>query len=293
MKHLAVILIILLLVSGCGRKEEKPLVIGVGIWVGFMPLLYARDKGLLDSANIKLYVVSTIGELVHLYDSGLIDGFAATQVEAGQPHDRSSLVPVLLFDRSCGGDMIMANFTEEDLSKDSEPVYLYYKPDTVSDILLESFKNRPFFRKVMSRLQYVSINQAEINPEKLTSGKYIVITFSPYDAALSKKGFRTILSSKDAEIPIIDALFVTSGKTKAHRDDFRKIKAGMSEGLKALNKDPEGFYRYMKNYTEGQSFSEFMTSINTIQWLIGMEDTPEANDFMKAAGLRPGELCVD
>jgi NitT/TauT family transport system substrate-binding protein len=91
-----------LFISSCFKKDET-LRISATTWVGYAPLYYAKEKGWLSPLNIKLLHVSSLSENLYLYDAGSSHAFVGTQYEYDiLVHKHSSLVPIMLFDRSNG-----------------------------------------------------------------------------------------------------------------------------------------------------------------------------------------------
>jgi len=81
-------------------------------------LFYAREKGLLDKLNIQLLSVVSLSESLHTYKSKHADIFLGTQYEYEEAFKRDNqVVPIMLLNKSDGGDVVMSNLTLEEIKK--------------------------------------------------------------------------------------------------------------------------------------------------------------------------------
>ena len=112
MRRWVLILFLLsILTTGCERSREEPLKISVNSWIGYTPFFYAKAKGWLDPLNIKILNVVSLSESVYLYQSGNAHALTGTQYEYELlTNEDDSLIPIMLLDRSNGGDLIMSKY---------------------------------------------------------------------------------------------------------------------------------------------------------------------------------------
>ncbi len=61
---------ILLLFTSCSSKYDERLKVSTTNWIGYLPLIYAKEKGWLKELNIKLLTVSSLAENMYLYKAG-------------------------------------------------------------------------------------------------------------------------------------------------------------------------------------------------------------------------------
>lgn len=81
-------------------------------------MFYAREKGLLDKLNIQLLSVVSLSESLHTYKSKHADIFLGTQYEYQETFKRDNqVVPIMLLNKSDGGDVVMSNLTLEEIKK--------------------------------------------------------------------------------------------------------------------------------------------------------------------------------
>jgi len=109
---------LLFLLTSCSSEKQEKLEISTTTWIGYSPLFYAKEKVWLKPLNIKLMHVSSLSENMYLYQAGNADAYVGTQYEYNMLIKKEpSLIPVMLFDRSNGGDVVMSNLSIEELQK--------------------------------------------------------------------------------------------------------------------------------------------------------------------------------
>jgi len=267
---------------GCAKKDE--LKISANTWVGYTPLFYADAKGWLADKNIKLIHTVSLNESLLLYNENLISAMAVTQYEAMLA--KKKVYPVILLDKSYGADMVMANFPLNKLYKEKN-INVYLEIDSINSLLFKYFlKQYPIDK---NRLNIKNRDQAKIISSKYTSPS-IVVTYSPYDNILEKKGFNTIASTRTSKhLIVLDAVFSDSENIKKHLKQFKYLKKVLKRALKALNDDPREFYKTVKPYlVDNCTYEKFSKELKNIKWLIGKES--ESDEILKALNLKKDRL---
>ena len=95
--------------AGCQPPPQAPLKLGMNPWVGYDPMVLARDRGLLDAAQVKVVELASGSETMRYLRNGLLDGAALTLDEALRlADDGVDLRIVLLLSTSAGADVVMA-----------------------------------------------------------------------------------------------------------------------------------------------------------------------------------------
>lgn len=90
-----------MLLTACGKQNEKTIHIFTNSWIGYAPLFYAKEKGYFDKLNIDLVTNVSLAEAADLYDIGKADLVTTTQHEYySLKNSGHNIVPVILFDRS-------------------------------------------------------------------------------------------------------------------------------------------------------------------------------------------------
>ena len=101
---------IVFLLSACQAPPPPPLMVGMNSWIGYDPLVLARDRDLIDRAQIKVVELSSSSETLRSFRNGLIDAAALTLDEALRLREAGMDVRVVaVLDVSAGGDMVVAH----------------------------------------------------------------------------------------------------------------------------------------------------------------------------------------
>ncbi len=268
-KTLLLLFSLLLTISSCSSPSQPSLKVSATTWIGYTPLFYAKEKGWLEKINVKLLNVVSLSENMYLYKAGNSDAYCSTQYEYGVlKKSIPDLIPVILFDRSNGGDVIMSNTSIQTLQNSSEKIDVYLEMDSINLTLLNDFIM--LYDIDENRINYIDRDQLEISrlrnsePDKLL----MAITYIPYNIRLMENGFKEILSTKDGlDLLVIDALYTTKEKLLLHKRQFEKLKILIDKAVVSLNKDPKEFYTTIEPYLNGLRYEEFRESLTDIVWI--------------------------
>ncbi len=258
--------------SSCSDSQhDKPLKISVTSWIGYAPLFYAQEMGWLDKNNIKLIDVVSFSESMDLYASGNAEAFVGTQYEYSVIKESvPALIPVMMFGRSFGADMVMSNRSVAKLQKAQGKIDAYLEMDSINHTLLDDFIKQNMISE--KRINYINKDQVEITAMKRKAFKYpsLVVTYKPFDAALAERGFTKLASTKDSlDLIVVDALYTTKQTLQQHNQKFIKLKAYVVDALQALKKDPEAYFKMIESHLNGLSYDAFLTKLKDLQWLEG------------------------
>ncbi|GAA6173071.1 hypothetical protein NBRC116592_27410 [Colwellia sp. KU-HH00111] len=267
---LALGVLFLLLISSCQPNiHDHTLRVSVTNWIGYTPLFYAKEKGLLDPIDIKLINVVSLNENVHLYKAGNSDAFGGTQYEHSVLTSKiPDLVPIMLFDLSNGGDMIMSNQSISALQSSTRQIDAYLEMDSINIIVLNDFIRK--FNIDESRINYIDRDQNDISamqnnsPNKLV----IIVTYMPYDIQLKNNGFKEIISTKnELDLVVLGAVFTQKEELDAHREQFIALKTIVDQAILSLHTNPKEYYDTITPYFVGVSYEEFLKGLDNIVWI--------------------------
>jgi len=258
---------ILLLFTSCSSKYDERLKISTTNWVGYIPLLYIKERGWLEKLNIKLLNVSSLAENMYLYKAGNSDAFVGTQYEYQiLKKDNLSLKPIIMFDRSNGGDLVMSNFSIEELQNTNKQIEAYLEIDSINNVVLKDFINT--YNLKDKKINYINQDQAKIELLKPSSNPMVVVTYVPYNFALEKNGFKELLSTKDNyNLLVCDAMFTKAEIFNKHEKQFLELKKLIDQSIEILNKDPKAFYSVVKPYISDMNYDEFKQALDDIVWI--------------------------
>ncbi len=260
-------LAIILSFTSCSLENKEKIRISATTWIGYAPLFYAKEKGWLEPLNIKLLNVVSLSENMYLYKAGNADAYVGTQYEYNILADKTnSLIPIILFDKSNGGDVVMGNVTIQELQNLNSSIDVYLEMDSINSILFEEFVKK--YNLQTKQFNYINKDQAYISRLSNLENPTIIITYVPYNISLEKNGFKELASTKNNnDLLIVDALFMQKDKFLENKDTFVKLKKLIDESIVDLEKDPKAFFETIKAYLPNTNYEEFLSSLDDIIWL--------------------------
>ena len=267
LKKIILLLTLLLLFTSCSSDYDKRLKISATTWIGYIPLFYAKEKGWLKPLNIKLLHVSSLAENMYLYEAGNSDAYTGTQYEYSiLSKNMKSLKPIMMFDRSNGGDLVMGNLSVEDLQNTTSQIDAYLELDSINNTVLKDFLLK--YKLEGKNINYRNRDQVAIKQLQADSKPTLAVTYIPYNLALEKQGFMELASTKDSlNLLVVDALFTRTETYDAHKKQFSELKKLVDKSVESLKKDPKEFYTTIKPYMSDMSYDEFVNSLGDIVWI--------------------------
>ncbi len=267
-KKFVFLLFVVLSFSSC-VEDNKKIKITTSTWIGYAPLFYAKEKNWLEPLNIKLLNVVSLSENMYLYKAGNADAFVGTQYEYNfLLQEDKTLIPIIIFDKSNGGDMILSNLTLDELSKINKEIDAYLEIDSVNSILLNDFIRSNNLQD--KKINYINEDQSNISRLKANeiNNPTIIVTYTPYNNILEKNSFRELSSTKKSDdLLIIDGMYVKKDFYYENKETFVKLKKLVDDSIINLQNNPKEFYNTVKPYLTNISYEEFLSSLNDIIWL--------------------------
>ena len=266
----ALVISCVVLLSGCNAQSDEPLQLITNSWIGYSPLFYAKEQGWLAEHNIELSTVVSLGESAHIYHSASLDGFTGTQYEFNKAYAKDpTLIPIMMFDRSMGGDMIMSNRSIQSLQAipPQQPIAVFLEMDSINSPLFKDFKQR----YNLSDQSFNLINNDPLKRQHTITQKNtpsIIVTYAPYNHELEKQGFTAIASTgQSLKLLVLDALYTNQESYRKHKNQFLALKTLVNRAIKSLEQNPKHYYEKVSPYLEKASYAEFQESLQTIEWL--------------------------
>ncbi len=264
------VLTVVLFICSCSKPEsEQVLKISTTSWIGYSPLYYAKEKGWLDDVNIKLVNAVSLSENMYLYQAGHSDALCSTQYEYSRiKKQQADIIPIMLFDRSNGGDLIMSNRSIDELKSDNKPINAYLEMDSINFTLLNDFIKT--HRIDEQRIRYINRDQVEISALTNASPteQVIIVTYLPFDIPLSKNGFKEIISTKSGlDLLVVDGLYTSKTTFVKHKKQFKKLKEFSDKAIEVLQTNPHEYYKKIKPYIGALSYQEFNDNLKDIVWI--------------------------
>jgi len=260
-------LLAILFLSSCSNNKKEELVIVTSNWIGYTPLIYAKEKGYLDKLNIELLNVVSLSENLHTFNSGNADIFMGTQYEYKVASQKNpEVIPIMLLNKSDGGDVIMSNLELSSLKNEEKTIDVFLELDSINSIVFEDFIIKHNLKD--KKFNYINKDQSYISALREFQNSSIVITYNPYNIFLEKVGLKTIETTKNSiDILIIDGMFTKNDILAKHKQELLELKNIIDLAIIELEKDPKKYYETIKDYLYDTSYDEFLGSLSNIKWL--------------------------
>ncbi len=247
-------------------SSDQKIKIATNSWIGYVPLFYAKETGELDKLGFELIINVSLAEAANIYYIGKADMVTTTQHEY---HTLKELVgditPVILLDRSNGGDMILANVSLEEI-KNASYITVYLEVDSINAELLQEFMKKNDIDQ--KKLSIINEDQQKIQDVQNGKTPTLIVTYTPYDAALKKKGFKEIASTKSIhDLIVIDALCARKKVIDEDKDRLVALKKVLDQKIEQIKKNPKSSFGYVKKYLGDISYEEYLVSLKSIEWI--------------------------
>ncbi len=253
--------------GACSNSHDNRLKISATTWIGYTPLYECARKGWLEPLNIKLLNISSLAENMYIYQAGNSDAYTGTQYEYNiLKRDMKSLQPIMMFDQSNGGDLVMSNLTIEELSATDEVIDAYLEMDSINNIILEDFLKS--YHLTQKKINYLNRDQVGIKQLKMSAKPTLIVTYVPYNIALEQRGYKPIASTKESlSLVVVDAMFTKKECYLKHKKQFDTLKSLVDRSIESLKHDPKEFYETIRPYILDMSYEEFIDSLEDIRWI--------------------------
>jgi len=267
MKKNFLFLIFTLLLFVSSQISAKELTISTNSWIGYTPLFYANEKGYLKELDIKLLTSDTLSEAAAIYKENKADMVTTTQHEYYAIQKSGySIIPVILFDRSYGADMVLSNKSIEELQKE-EKIDVYLKTDSINAQVLEDFIN--YYHIDKNKLTLINTEPSQIEKLKPHKNKnMLIVTFVPYNIALQKKGFMELASTKETKvIVVVDSLCADQKVVLNDKRRLQKLKSIIDRSILEIQADKRASYQLLKGYLQGMTYEDYLNTLSKIEWI--------------------------
>jgi NitT/TauT family transport system substrate-binding protein len=266
---LAGLLAALLALAGCAEAPPPPLTVGMNAWVGFDPLVLARDRGLVNEQRVRFVELASGTEVQRGLHNGLLDAAALTLDEAMRLSDAGmALQVVALLDASHGSDMVVAR---PDLPAGAglRGAFVAVEDSSVGTLMLQ----RMLQTAGLSRSDVKVVNMdANLHLAALRSGRVdAAVSYAPLSGQLVAAGFKPVFTSREIPGEIVDVLVVRTGLLRQRPEAVDELLRAWANGLQALRADPSGAVRDLARGTDlsPEAYAEVLQGLQ----FIGLEES--------------------
>ncbi|RMF17020.1 MAG: hypothetical protein D6758_07000 [Gammaproteobacteria bacterium] len=230
------LLIAFLLLNAC--TSEQPLRLGTNVWPGYEPLYVARERGLLDPAEVRLVELSSASQVIRALQNGELDAAALTLDEAARVAAQGTDIAVaLVLDISHGADAVVSH-TPVNGATDLRGKRIILEAGSVGELMLEALLREFRLPPKDIRRVYRTVND---HARAFLAGEGdVLITFEPHVSRLLRRGdVYKIFDSRQIPDSIIDVLVIRQDRLAAHREKLEHVTQAWFDTLAFYQTDPE------------------------------------------------------
>jgi NitT/TauT family transport system substrate-binding protein len=225
-------------ILACSEPARPPLVVGINTWVGYDPLVLARDRGLADARQVKVVELISSAEALRHLRNGLLDAAGLTMDEALRLVDSGFDARIVaLLDTSAGADLVLAAPHITSLQK-LRGEHIAVEDATVGTLMLERL-----LRKAGLRQEDVTVVRIEATQHLTalrTERVAAAVSYAPIDGPIRALGYRSIFDSRQMPGEIVDVLVVRTEVLRQRPEAVDALLAAWAGGLNVMRLDPPG-----------------------------------------------------
>lgn len=261
--------------GGCTPLPSRPLMVGMNAWVGYDPLVLARDQRLLDVQQVKLVELASSSETLRHFRNGLINAAALTLDEALRLADEGQDVRlVAVLSVSAGADVVMAA-PEIRTPAQLKGAAIAVEQSTVGALMLQRL------------LQTGGLKMADVTVVNMDATRHLqalrsqqvqaAISYVPLSESLRAAGYRALFDSSAMPGDIVDVLVVRASVLQDSAPQVDALLRGWQRGWAVLMKDPQraaellapGVDLSPPDYRATLAGLRFFTPAQSLEWLSG------------------------
>lgn len=224
--------------AACSEPLAPPLTVGINTWVGYDPLVLARDRGMVDAAQLKVVELISSAEALRHLRNGLLDAAALTMDEALRLVDSGFDVRIVaLLDTSAGADVVLAAPHITNLQR-LRGEHIAVEDATVGTLILERVLRKAGLRRDDVTVVRMDATQhlMALRSERVAAA----VSYAPIDGAIRAQGYRPLFDSREMPGEIVDVLVVRTEVLRQRPEAVDALLAAWSAGLNVLQLDPPG-----------------------------------------------------
>lgn len=222
--------------AGCQPVPAAPLKVGMNTWVGYDPLILARERGLIDAQAVKVIELMSSSETLRNFRNRQLDAAALTLDEVLRLADEGFEPRVIcLLSESAGADVVMARAdvrTPAQLRGRTVAV----EATTVGALMLQRLLQAAGLQPTDITVMNVEANQ---HAALLRGGRIdAAVSYEPLAGQLRAQGFTALFDSGQMPGDIVDVLVVRAEALETQPQAVQALLAGWQRGLQAVQQAP-------------------------------------------------------
>ena len=257
------------LLSACSAPPQLPLRVGVNPWVGYDPLVLARESRALDAGEVRVVELESSAESARQLRNGLLEAAGLTLVEAVELVSAGVDLKVIgLLSLSKGADAVVAR---PDLKSPAalRGMRLGMENSALADIMLQHLIEAGGLRREDLEVVTMAVveHEAALRREQVDA----VITFEPVLSRLEAAGFNVVLDTSRMPGEIVDVLVIRADALAARPRQARAMLEAFEQGRLALLARPQEAARMLAAGTDLNA-AEYMKALGRLH-LFSLEES--------------------
>jgi NitT/TauT family transport system substrate-binding protein len=285
-----ILLAVCLALAACSDPPRLPLRVGLNPWLGYDPLVLARERGLTDPAALRIVELESSSESARQLRNGLLEAAGLTLAEAIELASSGVDIKVVaILSLSKGADAVVAlpGFATAASLKGAR---IGMENNALADVMLQRLLEAGELQRnelAVSRLPVVEHEAA------LMRGRVdAVITFEPVLSTLVAGGYRVLLDSASMPGEVVDVLVVRSESLSARPAQVRALLRAFEDGRMALLAQPDEAARTLAAGTDLDTVS-YLQALKNVRLLTLEDSTVLLHAVPDANMLALGQLVSD
>jgi NitT/TauT family transport system substrate-binding protein len=231
-------LVVALGALACSEPAQPPLMVGVNTWVGYDPLVLARDREAIDALKVKVVELVSSAEAVRHLRNGLLDAAGLTLDEALRLVDSGFGVRIVaLLDTSAGADMVVAAPRITSLQQ-LRGEAIAAEDATVATLMLERLLRKARLRQ--DDVTVVRMDATQHLTALLSDRVAAAVSYAPMNGPIQALGYRPIFDSREMPGQIVDVLVVRNEVLEERPEAVDALMGVWAAGLNVMQLDPQG-----------------------------------------------------
>lgn len=222
--------------TACQPVPPAPLTVGMNTWVGYDPLILARERGLIDTRAVKVVELMSSSETLRNFRNRLLDAAALTLDEVLRLADEGFEPRVVcLLSESAGADVVMAR------AEVREPAELRgrtvaVESTTVGALMLQRLLQAAHLQP--SDITVINVESSQ-HAALLRGGRIdAAVSYEPLAGQLRDEGFTALFDSRQMPGDIVDVLVVRADVLDTAPQAVQALLLGWQRGLQAMQQAP-------------------------------------------------------
>lgn len=238
-----------LALSGCIKKEDPALRIGMNVWPGYEIIYLAQEKGFYEDEGIRVRIVefNSLADVRRAYELGRLDGFAATLIDVLMARDAADrdLRIHHVFDFSSGADAIIARGEFDSISR-LRGRRIGFEQGSLGVYVLARALEKHGLK--LSDIVPVSKDQRSMVHELEQGELDAIVTYAPESVRLaSDTRFRQLFDSREIPGEVVDVLGLDADVIKQRPAQVAAFQRAVNRAYRYMMDHPDDAFRIMSD----------------------------------------------